>query len=69
MSFRTTGITTSVDYVEDVSPGSGTLPPRAWYASSDARSLSLDGDWHFRLSPTADAVWGMSYRSRLLPGG
>lgn len=65
MSVRTTGTTgtteaatatgTSVDYVEDVSPGSGALPPRAWYASSDARSLSLDGSWRFRLSPTADA--------------
>jgi beta-galactosidase len=59
MSFRTTGTIattgTSVDYVEDVSPGSGALPPRAWYASSDARSLSLNGTWRFRLSPTADA--------------
>ncbi|MGP4047628.1 glycoside hydrolase family 2 TIM barrel-domain containing protein [Streptomyces sp. 2A115] len=52
MSFRTT---TSVDYVEDVSPGSGALPPRAWYASSDAASLSLNGSWRFRLSATADA--------------
>ncbi|EPJ36366.1 putative Beta-galactosidase [Streptomyces afghaniensis 772] len=51
MSFRTT----SVDYVEDVSPGSGALPPRAWYASSDARSLSLNGSWRFRLSATIDA--------------
>ncbi|MFE9610081.1 glycoside hydrolase family 2 TIM barrel-domain containing protein [Streptomyces sp. NPDC006012] len=49
MSFRT------VDYVEDVSPGSGALPPRAWYPSSDAASLSLNGSWRFRLSPTADA--------------
>ncbi|MER5214473.1 glycoside hydrolase family 2 TIM barrel-domain containing protein [Streptomyces sp. NPDC002838] len=52
MSFRTT---TAVDYVEDVSPGSGALPPRAWYASSDAKSLSLNGSWRFRLSATADA--------------
>ncbi|KUO16025.1 glycoside hydrolase family 2 TIM barrel-domain containing protein [Streptomyces dysideae] len=52
MSFRTTP---SVDYVEDVSPGSGALPPRAWYASSDATSLSLNGSWRFRLSATADA--------------
>ncbi|MFE9646188.1 glycoside hydrolase family 2 TIM barrel-domain containing protein [Streptomyces sp. NPDC006365] len=52
MSFRTTS---SVDYVEDVSPGSGALPPRAWYASSDAASLSLNGGWRFRLSATADA--------------
>ncbi|GAX55843.1 glycoside hydrolase family 2 TIM barrel-domain containing protein [Streptomyces olivochromogenes] len=52
MSFRTTS---AIDYVEDVSPGSGSLPPRARYASSDARSLSLNGSWRFRLSPTADA--------------
>jgi beta-galactosidase len=50
MSFRTT-----TEYVEDVSPGNGALPPRAWYASSDARSLSLNGTWRFRLSDTADA--------------
>ncbi|WP_030682481.1 glycoside hydrolase family 2 TIM barrel-domain containing protein [Streptomyces cellulosae] len=52
MSFRTTP---AVDYVEDVSPGSGALAPRAWYASSDAKSLSLNGSWRFRLSATADA--------------
>ncbi|MFC9926044.1 glycoside hydrolase family 2 TIM barrel-domain containing protein [Streptomyces sp. NPDC127190] len=52
MSFRTRTVT---DYVEDVSPGSGALPPRAWYAASDARSLSLNGTWRFRLSPTSDA--------------
>ncbi|MEU6087305.1 glycoside hydrolase family 2 TIM barrel-domain containing protein [Streptomyces sp. NPDC047085] len=50
MTFRT-----STAYVEDVSPGSGALPPRAWYASSDATSLSLNGSWRFRLSDTADA--------------
>ncbi|MFJ7077288.1 glycoside hydrolase family 2 TIM barrel-domain containing protein [Streptomyces sp. NPDC098781] len=52
MSFRTSP---SVDYVEDVSPGTGALPPRAWYAVSDAKSLSLNGDWRLRLSATADA--------------
>ncbi|MFI9804469.1 glycoside hydrolase family 2 TIM barrel-domain containing protein [Streptomyces sp. NPDC052301] len=52
MSFRNP---TATDYVEDVSPGSGALPPRAWYASSDAPSLTLNGSWRFRLSPTADA--------------
>ncbi|MET7703098.1 glycoside hydrolase family 2 TIM barrel-domain containing protein [Streptomyces sp. NPDC005485] len=52
MSFRTS---TAIDYVEDVSPGSGALPPRAWYASSDAKSLSLNGSWRLRVSPTADA--------------
>ncbi|MDT9698935.1 glycoside hydrolase family 2 TIM barrel-domain containing protein [Streptomyces sp. P17] len=49
MSFRTT------TFVEDVAPGRGVLPPRAWYASSDAMSLSLNGSWRFRLSATADA--------------
>jgi beta-galactosidase len=52
MSFRTTP---SIDYVEDVSPGSGALPPRAWYASSNAKSLSLNGCWRLRVAPTADA--------------
>lgn len=58
MSFRTTHSVDNdidTDYVEDVSPGSGALPPRAWYASSDADSLSLNGSWRFRLSATADA--------------
>ncbi|MFF3482603.1 glycoside hydrolase family 2 TIM barrel-domain containing protein [Streptomyces sp. NPDC002701] len=54
MSFRNTDPADAA-YVEDVSPGSGALPPRAWYASSDAASLSLNGRWRFRLSPTADA--------------
>ncbi|MEU8945884.1 glycoside hydrolase family 2 TIM barrel-domain containing protein [Streptomyces sp. NPDC048489] len=42
-------------YVEDVSPSGGALPPRARGTSSDAVSLSLNGSWLFRLSPTADA--------------
>ncbi|MER8061665.1 MULTISPECIES: glycoside hydrolase family 2 TIM barrel-domain containing protein [unclassified Streptomyces] len=54
-SADTTDIDTDTEYVEDVSPGSGALPPRAWYASSDATSLSLNGSWRFRLSPTAEA--------------
>ncbi|MFE9674803.1 glycoside hydrolase family 2 TIM barrel-domain containing protein [Streptomyces sp. NPDC006259] len=52
---RAAGPPSAVRYVEDVSPGSGALPPRAWYASSDATSLSLNGSWRFRLSATADA--------------
>ncbi|WP_329269410.1 glycoside hydrolase family 2 TIM barrel-domain containing protein [Streptomyces sp. NBC_01451] len=57
MSFRTTAASiAATDYVEDVSPGRGALPPRAWYASSDAGSLSLNGSWRFRLSPTADGA-------------
>ncbi|BAK37825.1 beta-galactosidase [Microlunatus phosphovorus NM-1] len=39
-------------YVEDLSPGSGRrTPARAW-VHSDAPTLSLDGDWRFRLLPT-----------------
>ncbi|WP_105968872.1 glycoside hydrolase family 2 TIM barrel-domain containing protein [Streptomyces geranii] len=57
MSFRTTAASiAATGYVEDVSPGSGALPPRAWYAASDAGSLSLNGSWRFRLSPTADGA-------------
>ncbi|MFF9511739.1 glycoside hydrolase family 2 TIM barrel-domain containing protein [Streptomyces sp. NPDC014724] len=55
MSLRTTDSTTAFDYIEDPSPGTGALAPRAWYAASDARSLSLDGTWRFRLSDSADA--------------
>ncbi|MGC5567177.1 glycoside hydrolase family 2 TIM barrel-domain containing protein [Streptomyces sp. FR-108] len=56
MTARTTSSPSAeFSYVEDVSPGSGALPPRAWYASSDAASLSLNGSWRFRLSATADA--------------
>ncbi|WP_435240856.1 glycoside hydrolase family 2 TIM barrel-domain containing protein [Streptomyces cucumeris] len=46
---------TPLPYYEDVSPGSGGLPPRAWSAETDAARLSLDGTWAFRLSPTATA--------------
>nr|WP_310724932.1 glycoside hydrolase family 2 TIM barrel-domain containing protein [Streptomyces sp. N2A] len=42
-------------YYEDRAPGRGTLPPRAWYPSSDAPRISLHGTWRFRLSPRADA--------------
>ncbi|WP_329144105.1 DUF4981 domain-containing protein [Streptomyces sp. NBC_01456] len=42
-------------YYEDRSPGSGVLPPRAWYAGSDAARLSLNGIWRFRLSAGATA--------------
>ncbi|MEO3768463.1 glycoside hydrolase family 2 TIM barrel-domain containing protein [Streptomyces sp. B5E4] len=38
---------------EDPAPGTGALPPRAWYARSDAARLPLNGAWRFRLSPTA----------------
>lgn len=45
---------TTPPWYEDVSPGEGGLPPRAWYARSDAAALSLNGTWSFRLSPEAD---------------
>ncbi|ONK09374.1 glycoside hydrolase family 2 TIM barrel-domain containing protein [Streptomyces sp. MP131-18] len=41
-------------YYEDPSPGSGSLPARAWYAASDAARLALNGTWAFRLSGTAE---------------
>ncbi|MEV0840828.1 glycoside hydrolase family 2 TIM barrel-domain containing protein [Actinocatenispora sera] len=43
-----------MSYVEDLAPRVGSLPPRAAFAST-AWSLSLNGDWKFRLSPTIDA--------------
>ncbi|WP_329125764.1 glycoside hydrolase family 2 TIM barrel-domain containing protein [Streptomyces sp. NBC_01465] len=47
--------TVRTPYYEDVSPGTGALAPRAHSPSSDAKSLSLNGTWNFRLAPTADA--------------
>ncbi len=41
-------------YYEDVAPGRGVRSARA-FLESDAPSLSLDGDWAFRLSPGAGA--------------
>lgn len=46
---------TPLPYYEDVSPGSGALPPRAWSPASDTARLNLSGTWAFRLSPTATA--------------
>ncbi|MGW1225765.1 glycoside hydrolase family 2 TIM barrel-domain containing protein [Streptomyces sp. NPDC001515] len=45
--------TTALTWFEDPSPGSGGLPPRARSAVSDARRMSLNGTWAFRLSPGA----------------
>lgn len=52
-------------YLEDFTPGSGTrLPARSWL-HSDAPSLSLNGDWRFRLWPSHkvadDAVAAADY--------
>lgn len=40
-------------HVSDVSPGHGALRPARSWLHSDAPSLSLNGPWRFRLSPTA----------------
>jgi beta-galactosidase len=42
----------ALPYYEDLTPGVGVLPPRAT-AVSDATALVLDGEWRFRLYPTA----------------
>jgi beta-galactosidase len=39
-------------YLESRTPSAGVEPPRARFAS-DAPALDLDGDWRFRLAPTA----------------
>ncbi|MFI6096227.1 glycoside hydrolase family 2 TIM barrel-domain containing protein [Lentzea sp. NPDC051213] len=44
-----------MSYIEDMGPGTGALPPRAFF-TSDAPSLSLDGTWRFHLSPSALAA-------------
>ncbi|MFD6921573.1 glycoside hydrolase family 2 TIM barrel-domain containing protein [Streptomyces sp. NPDC059944] len=40
-------------HVSDVTPGRGALRPARSWLHSDAPSLSLNGPWRFRLSPTA----------------
>ena len=49
------GASMTARYHEDVAPGAGMCPPRAAVAT-DAAALPLDGDWRFRLVPSADAV-------------
>ncbi|MER5914349.1 glycoside hydrolase family 2 TIM barrel-domain containing protein [Streptomyces sp. NPDC001982] len=39
-------------YVSDIAPGRGALRPARSWLHSDAPTRSLNGDWHFRLSPT-----------------
>ncbi|MFB7287508.1 glycoside hydrolase family 2 TIM barrel-domain containing protein [Actinacidiphila glaucinigra] len=43
-------------YVSDPTPGRGALRPARSWLHSDAPSRSLNGDWRFRLSPTAPAA-------------
>ncbi|GAA3248297.1 glycoside hydrolase family 2 TIM barrel-domain containing protein [Nonomuraea helvata] len=44
-------------YVEDRSPGTGRLRPRAAFAS-DLPTIALDGDWRFRLASGLDDLTG-----------
>ncbi|NGY64595.1 DUF4981 domain-containing protein [Lentzea sp. NEAU-D13] len=43
-----------MSYIEEIDPGTGALPPRAFF-TSDAPSLSLNGTWDFRLD---EGDWG-----------
>ncbi|MFD8003635.1 glycoside hydrolase family 2 TIM barrel-domain containing protein [Streptomyces mirabilis] len=43
-------------YVSDPTPGRGALRPARSWLHSDAPSLSLNGAWRFRLSPTASVA-------------
>jgi beta-galactosidase len=56
-----------VSYIEDMGPGTGALPPRAFF-TSDAASLSLDGTWRFRLSPHASAPLEGDWDTITVPG-
>ncbi len=52
--------TADVSYLTDQGPGTGLrVPARSWL-HSDAPSLSLNGDWRFRLLPTAPGTPGAS---------
>jgi len=48
---------TQTPYYEQLLPSRGVLDARAWFRS-DASSLSLNGEWRFRLSPRADGETG-----------
>ncbi|MCW2804710.1 MAG: lacZ [Propionibacteriaceae bacterium] len=45
----------ALNYFEDFTPGSGRRSPVRSWLHSDAPRLSLNGDWRFRLWPTANA--------------
>ncbi|WP_425860062.1 glycoside hydrolase family 2 TIM barrel-domain containing protein [Arthrobacter sp. TWP1-1] len=56
----------SSSYITDQGPGSGLrVPARSWL-NSDAPSLSLNGDWRFRLLPAAPGTPGAG---SILPAG
>ena len=53
---RTTRLCLVTSYLDDFSPGSGRRSrPRAWL-TTDAPTLSLNGDWKFRWSPKANEL-------------
>lgn len=50
--------TTSADYLHSTQPGSGLRAPARSWLHSDAPSLSLNGDWKFRLLPGVPGLPG-----------
>ncbi|WP_062213601.1 glycoside hydrolase family 2 TIM barrel-domain containing protein [Streptomyces sp. NBRC 109706] len=46
----------ALPYPENPTPAPGVLPARSWWSTSDAARHSLNGDWDFRLAPTADGT-------------
>lgn len=51
-------IPTTPHYLLDTGPGSGRRRPARSWLHSDAPSLTLDGDWRFRLLPAAPGTLG-----------
>ncbi len=49
---------TTLDYLIDTGPGSGARRPARSWLHSDAPTLSLDGQWTFRLLPGAPGTYG-----------
>ncbi|SDV04709.1 beta-galactosidase [Microlunatus sagamiharensis] len=45
-------LTDDLAYLEDTGPGTGRRSPARAWVETDAPSLSLDGDWRFRWSPS-----------------
>lgn len=50
----------TLTYFEDFTPGSGRRTPARSWLHTDAPQLSLNGDWRFRLWPTAQADEGVA---------
>jgi beta-galactosidase len=54
---------------ESPRPGRGSLPPRAWNVQSDSARLLLNGQYKFRLSPTASVSEDFALSSSFDDGG